>query len=167
MNWNNAEYIGYDIVGSVIEKNKEKYANEKIHFMHSNFLKIDLPKSDLLICKDVLQHLSNKDILQFIPQLKKYKYCLITNEVDADTLTSDNLDILPGDTHKIDLSKMPFNIFGYKIFNYKDNLGSVKQVFLINNTGLPGKFKKIYARTFSIIERANSILDKFKLNILK
>jgi SAM-dependent methyltransferase len=134
IDWNGIEYLGYDVVKSVIEANNAKYATDTLHFVVGNFLTIELPSADLLICKHVLQHISNQDILNFIPQLKKYKYCLITNEVDPKTLSSDNKNIKVGLTRPIDLSKAPFNVSGTKILTYKiDRLG-MHQVFLIDNT---------------------------------
>jgi hypothetical protein len=83
MDLSNIEYIGYDIVKFVIEKNIKKYSTPHISFRHGNIVEIDLPIADLLLCKDVLQHFheyqTNDLIVAFLPQLKKYKYCLITN----------------------------------------------------------------------------------------
>lgn len=133
MNWSDINYIGYDVVGHVIEKNTRKYGAPNIRFVHANCITEDLPPADLLLCKHVLQHLTNEDILSFLPQLKKFKYCIITNEVYPDTLSSDNKDIAIGGGHKIDLTKSPFNIKGIKVFNYRIK-NAMHQVFLIDNT---------------------------------
>ena len=82
MDWSGVNYIGYDVVGSVIEENKKTFSLNNVKFVHENFLLSDLPSADLFICKHVFQHLRNSDIIKFSPQLKKFKYCLITNEVD-------------------------------------------------------------------------------------
>lgn len=132
INWTGIEYIGYDIVAHVIEKNNKIFGSSTIHFIHGNFLAIDLPEADLFICKHVFQHLDNKSILAFLPQLKKFKYCLITNEVDPKTLSSSNPNTQIGGGQKIDLSKPPFNIIGKKVLNYKIGV-TVHQVFLIDN----------------------------------
>ncbi len=132
LDWSGINYTGYDVVKNVIDQNKKRYSSDKIHFITSNFLKAKLPKADLLICKHVLQHLSNEDIQNFLPQLKKYKYCIITNEVYPDSQTSDNPDTSIGGGHKVDLSKAPFNIKGKKVLNYMIE-GAMHQVFLIEN----------------------------------
>ena len=41
-----------------------------------------LPPADLLIVKHVLQHIPNRDVLKFLPQLKKYKHVLLVNSAD-------------------------------------------------------------------------------------
>lgn len=133
MNWAGINYVGYDVVPKLIICNNAKYSNDHINFVHANFLTTDLPSADLFICKDVFQHLSNQDIQAFIPQLKKYKYCLITNETDAHSLSSDNPDTRVGEFHKLDLSKPPFNLHGRAVLNY--NVGAeIHQVFFIDNT---------------------------------
>lgn len=133
IDWTGIQYIGYDVVESVIEKNIKRYSSPNVTFIHANMLTEDLPPADLLLCKEVLQHLTNEDILSFLPQLKKYKYCLITNNVYTRTLSSDNPDCTMGQCRNIDLSQPPFNIKGKKLLNYKAYVG-IHQVFLIDNT---------------------------------
>lgn len=141
IDWKGIQYIGYDIVYSVIKNNKNRYSKQNIQFSHANFLHEDLPSADLFLCKEVLQHLPNEDILAFLPKLKKFKYCLITNEVNPKTLSSDNTNIQIGMTHQIDLTKMthqidltkpPFNMTGEKILTYYIQ-GEAHQVLLIKN----------------------------------
>jgi SAM-dependent methyltransferase len=134
INWSGIEYLGLDIVPKVIKANQEKYRRPNIHFFTANFIDIDLPKSDLLICKDVLQHLPVKDIKRFLKKTHKYKYCLITNDVDPVTLTSDNCDISAGYYRPIDLTVAPFCVKAKKILTYRSG-DEIKQVLLIENSG--------------------------------
>ncbi len=133
IDWRNIHYVGYDIVDSVIKRNQAKYTSGNIHFIHADAINEDLPSADLLICKDVLQHLSNSDILAFLPQLKKYKYCLITNDVDPRTLTSSNPDIQSGGYRQVDLTKPPFFLMGKKVLTFESAYNR-KQVLFIKNT---------------------------------
>jgi len=135
IDWSGITYVGYDVVESVIQKNIEKFSNTNIHFRQGNILTLDLPPADLLLCKHVLQHLRNQDIIDFCKQLSKYKYCLITNEVNPKTLSSNNDDIAIGGGHKIDLSKAPFNIPGSSVLHFRIGT-SVHQVFLVCNEDL-------------------------------
>ena len=118
INWDGIQYLGIDVVKSVIEKDKVKYASSNIQFIHGDATELDLPEADLLICKEVLQHLSNKDVITFLAQLHKYKHCLITNDVDPRTLTSTNWDIPRGHYRYIDLTVSPFYIPGTKVLTY-------------------------------------------------
>lgn len=130
VDWSEVQYIGYDIVASVIENNRKSYIAPNIQFVHANFLEVELPSADLLVCKHVLQHLSVKDIRKMVKQLPKFKYCLITNQVEKETLSSDNLDIYSGGSRKLDLSKPPYSLQGENVFHYDDTCGT-HQVFLI------------------------------------
>ena len=132
INWANINYLGIDIVRQVVERNIEKYQTDTIHFMHADALGYDMPSADLLICKEVLQHLSNKEIFAICSQFRKYKYCLITNGIDYETLTSENREISCGDYRPLDLTAPPFNIPGIKILTFY-SAGFLKQTLLITN----------------------------------
>lgn len=129
VNWDGIDYCGYDVVQPVIQANQSKFGKENIRFMHADLINAQLPEADLLICKDVLQHLTNEDVFKFISQFPKYKYCLITNDVDPHSFTSYNSPIGRGDYRTLDLTKPPFSVFGYKVLTY--STGCVKQVLLI------------------------------------
>jgi SAM-dependent methyltransferase len=131
MNWDGINYLGFDVVEQVIKRNCQLYQNDHIHFVHGNAVELDLPQADLLICKDVLQHIPNRDIKKLIAQFDKFKYCLITNEVDPITRQGSNEDTKPmAQARTIDLTAAPFNLKGKKILSYRVK-GFVKQVLLI------------------------------------
>lgn len=125
-----ARYCGFDTVKSVIAQNNHRYASGKVSFIHGDVVELDLPSADLMICKDVLQHLYNEDVVLFLKQLPKYKHCLITNDVDPVSLTSLNLQIT-GDYRNIDLTAPPFNLKGVKLLTYRSGY-VVKQVLWIH-----------------------------------
>lgn len=130
INWNNIDYLGLDTVPMLIQKNNARFSQINIQFKYADAVQDNLPPADLLICKDVLQHLTNQDILKISRQFKNYKYCLITNGVDFTTLSSDNRDIERGDYRPLDLTKPPFNIACKKIFLYRSG-GFMMQTILI------------------------------------
>ena len=85
IDWSGIDYIGYDVVAPVIERNIETFSAPRISFVHANFMAEEIPSADLMICKNVLQHFSNKDILKFLPLTKKFKYCLISNRLSSNS----------------------------------------------------------------------------------
>lgn len=134
MNWSGIDYIGVDVVKSVIDKNISFFEKPSVHFIHEDLLTAELPSADLLICKDVLQHLPNEAILKLISQFKKYKYCLITNDVDADIQSNNNFEIKIGQWRPIDLTCAPFFVDGVKLLSYRGNRSvRMKQVLFIRN----------------------------------
>jgi SAM-dependent methyltransferase len=130
IDWNGAKYTGYDVVAPIIEMNKEKYAQPNIDFIHADANEIELPPADLLICKDVLQHLPNEDVNSFLEQICKFKYCLITNDIDPQTFSSTNPQAQFGQYRYIDLTQAPFFLHGTKVFTFWGG-PYLKQVLLI------------------------------------
>jgi SAM-dependent methyltransferase len=121
LDWKGIDYRGYDIVAALTKSNTEKYGKANIKFFTGNIISDDLPAADLIVSKDVLQHLPTKDVQAFLSkQLPKYKHALLTNGVDMNTLSGGNGDIAIGDYRPIDLARPPFNVKGTKVLTYWD-----------------------------------------------
>jgi SAM-dependent methyltransferase len=129
INWDGIDYKGYDIVDSVIEENKKKFAKPNIQFFAGNIVTDELPAADLLICKQVLQHLPSKDVATFLKKLPKYKHVLITNSVGQD-FSAPNTDIAPGDYRTLDITVPPFDVKGAKILTWWDGSHMQQVVYI-------------------------------------
>jgi SAM-dependent methyltransferase len=130
MDWAGIDYKGYDIVASVIEKDKKLYARPTTQFFTADIIETDLPPADLLLVKHVLQHLPNQTVLRFLRQLPKYKFVLLTDGVDDKTLSAPNVDIPAGAYRPIDLTRPPFNLPAVKALLYNDGLDTHEVLFL-------------------------------------
>jgi len=110
-------YVGIDIVEPLISENIKKYQTDKIKFECKSIVDDLLPDSDLIICKDVLFHLSFDDALSSLSNFNKTKcnYLLSTNFTNFK-----NRDIKSGDWRPINLMSKPFNV-GEPI-SYWDNI---------------------------------------------
>lgn len=130
MDWSGTNYTGIDIVESVIEKNKKNYESKNIKFFKGSILDKNLPKADLIIVKDVLQHISNKNILKFLKKINGYKYALITND-----FCRDNKDCADGSFRPLNLAAEPFNLNGKAVLFYRESDGAKnqKEIFLVKN----------------------------------
>ena len=109
MDWGDANYLGIDIASDVVEAVRKKYAKDNIKFEVGDITE-DLPAADLLISKDVLQHLSNELIHKFIKnnlRKGKYKWVILTND-----RSGENRDIRNGGYRGIDLTAPPFEVKG-------------------------------------------------------
>ena len=73
------KYIGCDVSKFIIEKTRAKYATPARLFLHFDAVKNELPSGDLIIVKDVLQHLSNIDVVKIISKLNGCRYVIISN----------------------------------------------------------------------------------------
>lgn len=123
MDWSGINYIGIDAVGFLINENTKKYSRKNIKFYKKNFLKGSLPKTDLIIIKDVLQHLSDKNIKIFLPKLKKFKFAILVHD-----FSEKNIDCKNGDFRPISLKNPPYNLKAEQIFFFNN-----KQVLLTKN----------------------------------
>lgn len=109
-------YVGVDIVPELIEHNQNLYGTDSISFECRDIVNEDLPAAQLCIVRQVLQHLSNQEILQFFENAKKYQYILVTERVTKDALLSDyNIEKPHGSSNRVRvgsgiyLDKSPFN----------------------------------------------------------
>jgi hypothetical protein len=106
VDWTGIEYDGYDVVGPVVELAVARYAAKNIRF-HISTDETELSPADLLICKDVFQHLPNEDISYYLNKFHRlYKFMLITDDVYPDSAT--NQDIQLGGYRAIRLDLPPF-----------------------------------------------------------
>ena len=100
-------YLGVDVVESVIESNSTSYSASNIKFISRDITTYELPKVDLIICKDVLQHLCNKDVVTTLVKIiTSSKFSLITNDFNPEN--TENKDIDNGDYRCLDLTLSPF-----------------------------------------------------------
>jgi trans-aconitate methyltransferase len=89
LNFDDVTYLGIDCVDSVISNNINNYSKDNIKFevVKDNFYSY---KADLLVVKDVLQHWTNDEVIDFLDKvLDNYEYILITN---SSSQTHDNQD---------------------------------------------------------------------------
>jgi hypothetical protein len=116
-------YIGIDIVEPLISENQRKYGSSRVSFQTLDFVDDELPTADLLIAKDVLQHLSNSCVLSFLDRNKdKFNYALLVNDAEKLSLKKRwffetrraidfaNRDILDGESRPLLLNRAPFNL---------------------------------------------------------
>ncbi|WP_104735801.1 class I SAM-dependent methyltransferase [Hanstruepera ponticola] len=109
------KYIAIDIVEDLIERNKKLYHEVHLEFHCLDISKDKLPAADCIILRQVLQHLSNAEILDITKKLEDYKYVILTEHLPNDDFTP-NLDIISGQgiRHKhnsgVNLLKSPFHL---------------------------------------------------------
>lgn len=130
IDWTGIDYKGYDIVASVVAADNKKFAKPGVQFFHANIVTDDLPPADLLICKQVLQHLPTADIERFLSTLHKYAHVLLIDSVNPATLSAKNTDTAAGGFRFLDLTHPPFNLKATKVLTYWDG-GSMEQVLYI------------------------------------
>lgn len=119
INWTGIDYLGVDIVQSVIEANQRRFGAANVRFAVADIVRDELPPADLLLVKDVLQHLPHADITRFLAQLPRYRHVLIVNDVHPGSLTAEPEDISTGDYRPIDLTRPPHALPGTKVMAWR------------------------------------------------
>jgi SAM-dependent methyltransferase len=90
-------YVGVDVVEPLIRRNQEKYGNAATHFVHLDIVNDELPDGDVCFVRQVLQHLSNRQIASVLRKLRKYRRVFITEHYPADNeAIRPNMDIVQG-----------------------------------------------------------------------
>lgn len=116
-NWiNNAlpesgiNYLGCDIVEDLIENLSVSKSNDWTKFKVLDAVTDPIPKADLVVCRSVLFHLSNDDIIKTIENIKKSESeWLLTTSFTYRGLPV-NEDIKTGGFRRINLELSPFNL---------------------------------------------------------
>jgi hypothetical protein len=115
INWSSVDYTGMEIVASLVERNNKNFSSAAIRFILSESV-ASLPGGDLLLCKEVLQHLPNDTIFDYLKETrKKYKFALITNSVAPGEV---NGDIVAGQYRPLRIDLQPFNARGANVLTY-------------------------------------------------
>ena len=101
------EYIGVDIVRELIEENRRRYEKPGREFMVLDITEDEIPRADLIFCRDCLVHFSFRDISSALENIKASgsTYLLTTTFSGRDK----NEDIITGDWQPLNLQQPPFN----------------------------------------------------------
>jgi hypothetical protein len=65
------EYIGADVVPKIIDENTERYARPGMRFVVADLATADLPRADLIMCRDCWVHLSFRDISAILENFRR------------------------------------------------------------------------------------------------
>jgi hypothetical protein len=110
-------YIACDIVPELIHFNRDYYASTHTDFRVLDIIKDELPTAEIVIIRQVLQHLSNRDIKALVGKLcTNFKYLILTEHLPTDVNFTPNLDHPTGSGIRLNLNSgvvltsPPFNL---------------------------------------------------------
>jgi SAM-dependent methyltransferase len=107
-------YVAGDVVPEVIERNARRPEFAGVDFRCLDITKDPLPDGEIVIIRQVLQHLSNADIARVLPKLQAYRYAIVTDHQPVPPFTP-NADIPSGPHIRVgigsalDLTRAPFD----------------------------------------------------------
>ena len=120
-------YHGYDVSTEAIRR-AQRHARSGVRFS------VSLPnqtyeRADLVIIKDVLQHLPMADVALILSQLPKYRAAIIVNDVlpgapNADT-DHRGRPMMPGNYRPLDVQRPPFGVVCSKVVAAHSGMRSV------------------------------------------
>jgi hypothetical protein len=101
------EYIGGDIVPSIVEANQRVHASETRRFALLDLTRDKLPDADVLLCRDCLVHLSYANIRAVLANIARsnIRYVLMTSFPGR----GGNRDVQDGDWRTLDFQAPPFS----------------------------------------------------------
>jgi SAM-dependent methyltransferase len=134
-------YAGCDVVPGLIEHLNKTYGSENIEFYCHNIVEDELPDGDLCLIRQVLQHLSNREIERILENVKEYKYLIVTEQYpNPKKQIVPNIDIPHGPDVRLHydsgvfLDKPPFNLKNVKqLLDVEADEGTRIKSFLVLN----------------------------------
>ena len=102
------DYLGLDVVPKLVESHNAVYGDATHHFLCMDAANSVLPEGDVALCREVLFHLSFRDVVKVLQNIKAagFKYILITSDKDVWF----NSDIRSGDFRRLNMMKLPFRL---------------------------------------------------------
>jgi hypothetical protein len=111
-------YIGADIVPDVIKSNTALYHTEQRSFEVLDATVDPLPRADTVLCREVLFHLSFRDIGRLTENVRNSGAIFLVATTDESIVF--NADVPSGDFRNINLTRAPF-LFPKPAFSIPDN----------------------------------------------
>ncbi len=104
------QYAGGDIVPTLIDGLRERYAAPERRFVTFDVAADAFPDADMWFCRDCLFHLPNAAALAALRGFARSRigFAMITTHLNVTDF--DNADIKPGGFRLIDLHKPPYNL---------------------------------------------------------
>ena len=101
------EYIGGDIVPSIVERNQRVHAGKSRSFARLDLTRDRLPDADVLLCRDCLVHLSYANIRAVFENVARsnIRFVLMTSFPGR----GGNRDVADGDWRPLDFQAPPFS----------------------------------------------------------
>jgi SAM-dependent methyltransferase len=90
-------YIGVDIAQVIVDANTRTYGGERVSFVRGDITRDALPHADAAIVRQVLQHLTNSEVVAVLDNvLRTYPLVFVTEHIYVGPGAVPNLDISHG-----------------------------------------------------------------------
>lgn len=101
-------YLGIDVVEGLARLNEDRHGGDGRRFASLDIIRDSLPRADLILCRDCLVHLKNRQVSAALHnfQRSRSRYLLATTF----TAPHPNLDAPLGGWRALNLERPPFNL---------------------------------------------------------
>jgi SAM-dependent methyltransferase len=89
-------YIACDVVPDLIRRNRTKFSALQVDFRCIDIIEDDLPDGEVVFLRQVLQHLTNAQIVKIVQKLYSYKFLVLTEHIPVNSRFPPNRDISNG-----------------------------------------------------------------------
>jgi SAM-dependent methyltransferase len=101
-------YLGIDVVEELVAENRRRYGTPRRQFVSLDVIRDPLPRADLILCRDCLVHLKNRQVSAALRNFQRSgsRYLLAT------TFTGNhpNQDVPLGGWRPLNLAEKPFGL---------------------------------------------------------
>jgi hypothetical protein len=110
------KYSACDVVPGLISRNQAKFSDADVDFRCLDITQDDFPDAEVALLRQVLQHLSNVQILKIVPRLYRYKFLVLSEHLPAEAHFRPNLEKPAGAMVRlcqgsgVVLTEPPFNL---------------------------------------------------------
>jgi SAM-dependent methyltransferase len=74
-------YTGIDVAQTLIDRNTREFSREEVKFVAINAIEQVPPSANLCLIRQVLQHLSNAQILDILRNCRSFRYLLVSDHL--------------------------------------------------------------------------------------
>lgn len=147
IDWSGMKYIGIDTVESVIADNQIRFGSTNVSFHCMDAIQDALPQADLMLVKEVLQHLPINDVKAILNKVRNFRFAILVNDIAFQRrgswrdlwrwqpVCSVNSEIRPGEYRLLALREPPFSVEAIPMQTYEnryENYRWIKEVLLIH-----------------------------------
>jgi len=86
------KYTACDVVPGLISRNQAQFRDADVDFRCLDITEDEPPEADVALLRQVLQHLSNAQILKVVPGLNRYKFLVLSEHLPAEPGFRPNLE---------------------------------------------------------------------------
>jgi SAM-dependent methyltransferase len=125
---NRVTYIGVDVVAGLVERNLRHFSSPNITFGKLDAVEDPWPNADLVLIREVLQHLSLKSVSKIVSKLTQFRYVLVTEHCAYET-SHPNINLPDGPYARVAwgsgtyLDRPPFNLRAMEVLSIKQKDG--------------------------------------------